>query len=296
MNFRNRVLVVVNRRAERQLALDRAAELAKATGAELRLQAVAYEPELSGRIFYWDDDEQAAAREARLDSTVTWLEERAAKLDLPRVSMNADWGHPFDRVVLSAVSDYAPDVLIVQPRGGVGARLSLTEWRLLSQCPVPVWLARAANWNIPPKVVAAVDPSGAEDKPASLDADIVAAAASVGRAFGTDFGVLHSIDEIPSAIGIAQAPEDYERELRAIRTRRIKKLLPADSSDRVAITVSSLEPAQALREHCAEHKVDLMAMGMLARSRLADALIGSTARQFVPRSECDVLLIKPLQR
>ncbi len=294
MKLGNRILVVLNPAAKRQVALERAAKLAAATGAELRLQAVVYAPEWDAGIFNFDDQEEAAERKKRVAAALEWLEGEAAALDLPKVSVRANWGHPFDDIVLAVVEGYKPNLLMLTPRDGARGRLNLTEWRLLNRCPTPVWLVRAADWPSSPALMAAVDPTDADDHPARLDRDIVAAARALADAFGIrSIRLLHAVGEVPSAIGIAQSPADYERELRAARHKRVTEIVPEDLRDRVEIEISTREPALALRKACAENQADLVVMGMLARSRLAERIIGSTARDFIPRSTCDLVLIKP---
>ncbi|MDX1570916.1 MAG: universal stress protein [Xanthomonadales bacterium] len=288
----NRILSVLNTTAEDQIARQRAAFLAARTGTELKLQAVVYEPHHAEPIFHERDERCEAERSKRLDAITYWLQDQAMRCDGADVKVEASWGHPFDRAVLDAVAEYQPDLLVIQPRNLDSRKLSTAEWHLLRQAPCPVWLARGPQWTSNQKnLIAAVDPTHGHNKPAALDREIIDAAETIASALGVRYRLVHAIGKIPGTIGAAQHPMDYERELREIRRRHIEDLLGEESLGDIEILVN--EPGEALGLLCNEDQAHLVIMGIIARSRIADLLVGTTARHFIPESRCDILLIKP---
>jgi nucleotide-binding universal stress UspA family protein len=53
------------------------------------------------------------------------------------------------------------------------------------------------------------------------------------------------------------------------------------------------EPAEVLERFVAEHGIDLIVMGTVARAGVPGLLIGNTAEAVVPRVRCSVLTVKP---
>ena len=288
-----KILAIANPFARHQLAMQRAAALGEACGAQVVAHALVHDPEYDDGIFNWDEKNDAQERDKRVNDVQSWLKEQASSLPASIAEVGARWGHPFDDAVIALIQDIRPDLVVVQPRADAAQRLSRTEWSLLQKCPTPIWLARKEQWPEHPTILAAIDPTHAHDKPASLDRQIIRTAAAIGPALNGDVHVFHALGEIPSGIGIAQSPQKYEEELRKLRTDAVQELLQEEATGQTTIHLPTRAPGHGLEIHCKSHSVDVLVIGLLARSRLGDLLIGSTARDIVPRSDCDLLFMKP---
>jgi universal stress protein E len=178
------------------------------------------------------------------------------------------------------------------------ATLADADWGLIRDLDYPLWFVKPVAWNEPPVIVAAVDPVHAHDKPAHLDKRIVERAKFLAEQGGGKVVVLHTyqtIEEIGSKAMWAFKPkklpiEELNRKIFREHDRALKILgetlgLPSDSLHLVAGRAHEVIPAFAR-----EQGASLVIMGALARSKLKQRIIGSTAARALDHIPCDVLV------
>ena len=287
----NRILAVSNPRNTRHPAVERGVLLAGAFDAELRVQSVVFRPLGVASLFHLDEDAERQERDslisreqARLDGLMSVMKTG------PRTSSDVYWGHPFDSSLLDVVKQFAPDLVILEPRGLERNRMSHGDWRFVRDCPVPILLARSGPWPISPAVAACVDPVHDSDDDATLDRRLIDTASQIADKLHGALTVVHAYGQPPEVIRLAQAPEKYDEDIRAGRLKRIKQAAPDLAED--AVKLIPALPADALYEYARRESPDLLVIGSIARTRLKEVLIGSTVRLVLPEVECDVLLLR----
>ena len=168
-------------------------------------------------------------------------------------------------------------------------------WQLLRHCPVPLWLVK--NGDLPyHKLCAALDPLHAADKPAALDQQLIAAAQLLSASLGIQPHYLHSYAAVPQSLLFDSAlVNDYEhyRELSATQHREafeqlLRKTGVPHSQGQLREGFAEEEIARFVRE---EH-IDLLLIGAISRSHLANAFIGNTAERVLESVDCDLLILK----
>jgi len=172
------------------------------------------------------------------------------------------------------------------------------DWDLIRDLDYPLWFVKPVKWSESPVVVAAVDPVHANDKPAHLDKRIIQRARSVADDCGGSLKVVHTyqtLHEIGSRAMWAFKPkklavDDINKKIRDEHDRALKILaetcgLPADS-----IHLIPGRAHEVLPSFVREHKASLVVMGALARSRLKQRIIGSSAARVLDHMPCDVLV------
>jgi universal stress protein E len=178
------------------------------------------------------------------------------------------------------------------------ASLAGADWELIRELDYPLWFVKPLPWKKPPVIVAAVDPVHAHDKSALLDQKIIEQAKSLADDYDGRLVVLHtyqSLQEIGSRAMWAFKPrklpvDELNRKILVEHERALKILgetmgLPADTLHLVAGRAHEVLPAFAR-----EHGASLVVMGALARSKLKQRIIGSTAARALDHIPCDVLV------
>lgn len=178
------------------------------------------------------------------------------------------------------------------------ASLADADWDLIRDLDYPLWFVKPVPWKEPPVVVAAVDPVHAHDKPAHLDRRIVERAQFLAGQGGGKVVVLHTyqtLEELGSKAMWAFKPkklpvDELNRKIRKEHDHALKVLgealgLPADSLHLVAGRAHEVLPAFAR-----EQNASLVVMGALARSKLKQRIVGSTAARALDHIPCDVLV------
>ncbi|MGI9245378.1 MAG: universal stress protein, partial [Steroidobacteraceae bacterium] len=203
----DRILAVIDPTVDIQVAAIKAARLARSTGAELELFACDFDPALAGAPFF-DTDEMGRLREDFVAKRAEQLERLAEELRATGLAVctHVHWDNPLHQGILRRVRECAPDLVVKDTHYHSPLRRALfsnTDWNLIRTCPAPLLLVRQADWPANPLVLAALDPGNRHDKPAALDADILAGARRLAAALGGTVEAVHAF--FPAALLAAAA-------------------------------------------------------------------------------------------
>jgi nucleotide-binding universal stress UspA family protein len=289
-----RVLVATDFSVVADTAVERAAELAGAHHAELRLvHAVVYieAAEVASAL-------TAATYEQLLRTAGARLEELAVRLRGRglRVSTAFDFGQPA-QLILREAGQWRPDLLVVGTRGLGGWRhllLGSTAERVIEQATCPVLAVHEGDPQRPlsgRRVLAATDFSAG-------------ARAALGRAVSLlDLGagdslVLAHVFHVPAmvtspVVGPHVAAVAADGTLRQDALAALDREAAPLRAQGLPARWELLEgyPPEALVAAARRLGVDLVVMGTRGRTGLAHLLLGSTAERVLQRAPCPVLVV-----
>ena len=299
----NSILVLVDPTLEDSAAVRKAARLAKAAAARIELCICDFTPELDAARFIDAPTLSvavapvAARHQVHLDRLAV-----ALRRDGLKVTTSVEFVNPLHEGILRRVGATAPDLVVKDSHFHGALRralLTYADWHLVRDCPVPLLLTRQAPWPDAVQVAAAVDPNHPGDVGARVDHAIIDEAAALARLLGTRPWVLHvfsTLNLISVEPGIATVPLGADHAvvaaLRTLHRTQLEGLAahhgipPADTRLIDGIVTD------ALPDFAAGHGVGVLAIGAIARSRLHDRFIGSTADRVLDRIGCDLLVVK----
>ena len=299
------ILCVIDPTSEEQRALERAAWVAKKTGAKVELFICYYNEYLSGgRLF--DAPSLEKTRREITQSHEKRLGELAAPLrdDGLEVTAIAVWDHPlYEGIVRHAAAINADLVFKDTHHHSAVSRalLTHTDWNLIRTCASPLWLVKPRAIPAEAVFIAAIDPMNEHDKPAALDDEIILAGKTLSEAVGGRLHAFHTFDPrmaIASTAANAYIPvslpfDEMEEQMRELHGKRFREMVEYHGIDEDrAHLVSGLthEELPALAE-----KIDaaVVIMGAVSRNRLKRLFIGSTAERTLDHLPCDLLIVKP---
>jgi universal stress protein E len=201
----------------------------------------------------------------------------------------AVWEYPLDEAVANHQRAEGSDLVVFAPEM-VEHGLTPTEWRLVTRCTAPVLVAGAPSKKAYRKIVAAVDPFHLHAKPAELDRSILHYARGLAQQQAAELAVVHCYT--PSAHFGAELAGAVRAES-GIRREALERLVSeAGLPTSVARLVGGGAPHVLLRQIAERGEADLIVMGALARGRLEDWFIGSTAERVLTGAAADVLAVK----
>jgi universal stress protein E len=305
MELLRNMLVLMEHSAGEQPAFDAAMVLAKRFGSGLELLLVEFQDlhaeyfdPMTGALQEFHDTVMAGRR-ASLERYV-----QAAGEEGVNALGEALWGTPFHEIVLARVAATRPDLVV--KFSAYHSRIERTlftgsDWHLVRDCPVPLLLVKEPGRLAGACVLACVDPLHANDKPASLDRQLLRRGAILADKLGGELHVLHvcAIPQPVTMVGDAYVaalamPPDEEWVGRA-RDSYQQLMAGYDlPRDRVhfRVGVASREIVMAARELDA----GVVLMGAVSRRRLERWFVGSTAESAIDRLSCNVWVEKPEQR
>ena len=162
------------------------------------------------------------------------------------------------------------------------------DWELIRECPVPLLLASERPWSDERRLLVAVDPVHERDKPAELDAALLAAAGNLdAQLFGT-LHVAHVFD--PEAV-----PPRFRDAVRDHHRQRLRELVEPLGLPEEAVHYREDHVPTGLMKLTEELGIDLLVTGAVKRGRLERILVGATAERVLDLVACDVLTVKPGQ-
>ena len=299
-----RILVAVKNPSAAALpAVAKAAQLAKALGAELTLfQALSTPLNLSDDLPPRQmvrgtlENYTRSAHEACLKGLALRLRRRGI-----RVSVSAEWDHPADEAILREAARVGADLIVVEahPRHhGASSFLRLTDWELLRRSPVPLLLVKRPAPYRRPNVLVALDPDHTFDKPVSLDAEILAVGATVTSALSGSLHAVHAYAPVmpaDTAQGVISAAKLAATQTQAAEHagQKLAKATRGSGIPKSRRHVSGRHVPDAIEEVATEIRSSIVVLGAVARSGFKRLLIGNTAERVLDHLSSDVLLVKP---
>jgi len=305
MHAIKQILCVIDPTADAQPAMNRAAWLARNTGAKLELYVCYYNEYLAGdRLF--DSPSLEKARKEVISGQEKFLEKLAEPLRASGivVKTSATWDHPlYEGIVRHAISCHADIVFKDTHHHSALARalLTNTDWNLIRTCPVPLWLVKPRDFTQHPVFLAAIDPLNEHDKPAALDDEILVLAKTLADKSKGEVRAFHSYDPriaVATATANAYIPvslpfDEIEEQMREQHEKRFNEItrfhgIETEKAHLVAGLTHEELPLLATDLDAA-----VVVMGAVARNRWKRLFIGATAERTLEHLPCDLLIVKP---
>ncbi|HKS54856.1 MAG TPA: universal stress protein [Steroidobacteraceae bacterium] len=303
MNPLRNILVIVDPTAEEHPAVAKGALLAQKLDARLELYICDTKAAREVRIA---QHARSHANEPFVVDLKSILEELAKPLREQGldVTTEVECGDPLHVALIDRAQRTCADLIVKDTHHHSLAQRTFftnTDWQLIRACPVSLLLTKPNRWARVPKILAAVDPGHANDKPAVLDNRILDCAALLAKRLSGELHLLHVY--LPAAIvaaaasGGAPAPLVLSAEYLAKEEEQKRELLRDLLTEyRVADENVHLKvggPAQVLPRIAGALHADIVTLGAISRSGLKRVFIGSTAEDVLEHLPCDALIIKP---
>lgn len=205
------------------------------------------------------------------------------------ISYEIDWSHPrYDRV-LKFAQDFSADLIVQHCQAYTDEEhyhLTQDSWELVRKCKSLLLLVKDKPWGIPAVFTAAVDPMHSHDKPLFLDEKILDITRAVCTLAEGKMHVLHAY------AGSARTFAPKEK-IEAAHTAVFHELVNSYKFSDEQLHLVDETPVFAL-EKCSETlNSDVLVMGVVSRSRISEALVGSIAEKVLDYLKTDILIVKP---
>jgi nucleotide-binding universal stress UspA family protein len=190
------------------------------------------------------------------------------------------------------VRSHARDLVPGRPHGAV-------DLQLLRTCPCPVWLVGPQQVAQPPRILAAVDTEADAPGAAELNRQILDVALTLGEAWRASVTVLHAWSLFGEELLRGHMPERELHEALHATERQAFDGLAAfvatfgDRADEVHMECIKGEPRYVIPRFVANHRVDVVVMGTVARTGIAGFLMGNTAEAILRELRGSVFAVKP---
>jgi universal stress protein E len=283
------ILIVVDPTADSHPAVERGMQLAKFNGMRVDLFVCDYNSQLVGSNFL-NAEKLDRAKHGYIDDKKDFLHELAATYvaDGIDVSIKAAWDRPlYEGIIRQALhSDARYVIKDTHYHSKLNRTLfTNTDWHLIRSCPAPLWLVQPGSDFSTPTILASVDPLHENDKPATLDARLLSEAFEIADDHG---GIVHAFHAFNPYID-----PDHPKRAESLHKEALNALMSKLEVPEDRIHMGTGNTTDLLPRVAKEVGAALVVMGAVSRSRLEQAIVGSTAEIVLDRLPCDVLVVKP---
>ena len=299
------IMSVIDPTEDAQPAMQRAAWLARNTGAELELFICYYNEYLSGdRLF--DSPSLEKARQEIINGHEKRLEKLAEPLRDSGmiVKTTAVWDHPLYEGIVRHAAATGADVVFkdTHHHSAVSrALLTNTDWNIIRACAAPLWLVKSRDIADKPVFIAAIDPLNEHDKPAALDDEILVLSKMLAEASNGEVRAFHSYDPriaVATATANAYIPvslpfDEIEKQMREQHEKRFSEVIEFHGIDKDKSHLVAGLTHEELPDLAEKLNADVVVMGAVSRNRWKRLFIGATAERTLEHLPCDLLIVKP---
>jgi len=289
------VLVVMARPKHRQVALTRALEIQRATGAHLRLVAFCWNA-MCEQTAVFDVHQRRAMKQEIMRARDVWLRDlvREAGVATGNISIEVQWTDDIADWVSARALGGECDLVLKSAHHSRTLTHTPLDWQLLRRCAAPVYIAAARNRKSTGNVLAALDFRHADKQHQAMNLRVLDAARRFAQMYD---GNLHCVNVIEFSKVLS--------DLDIIDTRKVRRQVTDNNR---ALMDALLEPFDVARSriHMPLGKVgqmvattarkinaDLLVVGTSVRRRAGAVLMGNSAERILEKAPCDVLAVHP---
>jgi len=300
----HQILIVVDPTKAEQPAVDRGFRLARQLHCPVELFICHYDSRFTGnRLFA--GTERAQLRRNDLEHQLGYLKSLAAEhaTEAEVVTLRVVWDTPLAEGIVRECLRSEPRMVVKDTHHHSAVERTLftnTDWHLVRDCPVPLLLVKPGDLN-EPKILAAVDPTHEHEKPGSLDDRILDQAAALATALHGDLHVYHGYDATPAiaragALAMTPTPvpvQELTHKVEAEHAQALDTLLEERGHARERRHLLAGAVFEILPKLARKLDAGIVVMGAIARGRLQQAVVGSTAERVLEHLPCDLMIVKP---
>lgn len=290
-----RILVILDKPKHKQVALDRAVDLAKRTGAHLDLVAFVHHPVYEHKDVY-DQHQRQAMRKALMHERRDFVQDlvRDAGIEAADVKTHTVWTADIAGWVRENAPRLDSDLVIKSVHRSRTITHTPTDWHLLRTCPVPLLLAVKRRYPARARVLATLDLRRLDAAHQRLNAKVMGIADSWAKTHESEVDICFVIEQsdVLTALDIV----DTHAHVNQVK-RKIKPTLDGLAkdwdvpADRVHLPVGKV--GQCVNSVVDRIKAELVVMGTTARRGVKGMVLGNSAEKVLSRVNCDVLALKP---
>jgi universal stress protein E len=307
-----RILVVIDPTKDKQIALSRALQLARARPIEIMLYSCVYYPVLSGNHFL-SEEQIEHSKQSIIHSHQLKLDNLVAEYSSIKNVLfhtQVQWCDPIYTAIILASKAFEADLVIKSSHKHTAITRTFfnsTDLQLLKASPLPVLFVKTDSSSKGAKVMASLDPFDELSKKGHIDTNILKLAYGLANQLQQPLHACHCFD-----------PSYWEVLLESVRHANIwTEVFPANSNDSNLMVLENLrlKHNKEFAEECSEFVPDSANQHMLSGELVATlaatveklavstlvvgtsyrtGLVGSKAEELLEELNCDLLVVKPI--
>lgn len=291
----NKILVIAAQNRARDVAFNRAVELARRSGASIHLVGFCYDALIESEDLPIRFNRAKAKRQMLADTkeNLQWLIDHADVEDI-KITSAAVWTKNIHEWVAEQKDKF--DIAVKTGHRTESVFYTPTDWHLLRTSPVPLLIVSAKRWKRRSHHVLATIDFGSKKKPQKdLNKQVLGYAAAMAELLESELHICYAlpISKVLKELDVIE-PREEERKYRNENRDAIKALADEYGISMRQIHIRAGEPEKVISGTAKRTKAELVVMGTLARKGLKAALIGNTSEKVLHEVSTDILAMRLL--
>lgn len=282
-------------------AIERAAEVARENSAKVKIVDFIHPLH---ETFLLPGGETAAVHRNRVDAKLASLEKIADGLRQTGLSVAYELIEGAPEKIIERVIENGHDLLIKsaeEPAGFSRRLLGTTGFRIMRNCPCPVWVIKAGGPERCRRILAAVEPMPPDQQRDPLNIRMLQMATSLARRDQSEVHVVYVWPHWAEIANDDSGPEESHvletvaRKIDTLQESMLDALLGPFREQGHTFHTHLLkgDPSNLISALCSQLEIDLLMMGTIRRPHLLGFAMGSTAERVLEQVRCSVLTLKP---
>lgn len=284
------ILVVVRRRDDGEIVLDKASRLATHLGASMHAVRIVHDE--FAELSIHGDEKCQELKTFLIKSEDTLLEELVGPLRESGASITAEtiW-HKYEwQGVIELATQHHAD-LIIKGTDHPASKVMRTpsDWHLLRFTRIPVMLLKPVNWSSAPLILAAIDVNNEND--AELNARILRRGKQLCQALNGKLEIVNAFPSVERWVGPVTLAIDFERVRKQVGAeigKRVQDLLRATEVEAQGTHTVEGHCDVVLQQLVAKTGAEMLVMGTHHRTGPGGVLMGNSSEKILYSVDCDV--------
>ncbi|OMH39787.1 universal stress protein [Motiliproteus sp. MSK22-1] len=287
-----KILVIAERAQEAQVALVKALSLAKLNSASIHVAVICYE-----ELGWLDEAENSEASvNAKVDilngEEVWWREYLKAQCGSLSVTYELVWQKYAADWTLKHCSEHTYDLVVKKGHRSEAAFYTPTDWLLLRDSKIPVYLVSDQHYSDGKAVLVALDLMAKSDEKQDLNQRLIESAFRLAVETNSDLHCCYiiKIPEMLKSLNLVDVT-DHNRKVEESVRQKFKSLFDCYDLDNTHIHIRSGSPWKMIASLANELQVNCIVIGTMGRKGLAGKFFGNTSERVIHVAQKDLLVI-----
>ncbi len=289
------LLVIADRPEDQpELAIQRAAAIAEAD-ANINVVAFVHDQLLDDSELYSPDEVEHYKRQL-IDARNAWLDELLATHASEHVRLQGEvvWCKDIAGWVQRHVGERPCDLVLKTGNRTENLWYTPTDWRLLRECDVPVYIGSRNAWRSQSHILATVDIASRNAVQVELNHKVMRHARRMAQALGSTLHLAYAVPVSQLMLDLEAFDEsDYRRRFQRRHEEKLIKFAREYDVERDHVHVQVGLPQKVIPRIANELKAELVVLGSSGRHGLIGTLLGGTVEQTMHVLRTDVLSVRP---
>ena len=289
------ILVIADPAGGEQVAFNRALELAKPTLANVHVVSFCFESLGEGQLLSFDKPATLDVKQLIIDHVASqWIDFIQDRPLSTRVTHEVAWAKYIHLWVLEHCKQVQYDLIVKTGHRSESPLHTPTDWLLLRESSVPVYLVSDVGFKPGRAVLAALDLDAIQAEEVELNNRILQAASQLALQTQSELHCCYTVTvpQVLKDLDVLDASAVTEKREQEVREDAAQKWLELYDLDQSALHIKEGRPWHVVNYFARKLKANTVVAGSMNRTKwLKSKLLGSTAERIIHHAVSDVLIV-----